>query len=108
MIIRDVIQLVFLFLKISSDRTGCVTKVYPAEVVLNFFKDKDDNWWSTFFGNDSQSPWREKPGLIKVSFEKDGKVVIAKDQPFGLDQKIVVILEFWFPLQHVNHLCIKV
>lgn len=48
----------------------------------NFFKDKQGNWWSTYFGNDNQSPWREKPGLIKVEFDQKGKVIIAKDQLF--------------------------
>jgi beta-xylosidase len=46
-----------------------------------FFKDKDGNWWSTFFGNDSQSPWREKPGLVKIVFDQDGKIHVARDQP---------------------------
>ena len=47
-----------------------------------FFKDKKDNWWCSYFGNDSQSPWREKPGIVKVDFLKDGKIIVSKKQPF--------------------------
>ncbi len=46
----------------------------------NFFKDRKGNWWATFFGNDDQSPWREKPGIVKIDFAKDGKIIVAKDQ----------------------------
>jgi beta-xylosidase len=48
----------------------------------NFFKDKNGNWWSCFFGNDDQSPWREKPGIVKIDFDKDYKIIVAKKQPF--------------------------
>lgn len=58
----------------------------PCAGGTNFFKDKNGNWWSAYFGNDSQSPWREKPGLVKVYFVEDGKVMIAKDQLFIVDK----------------------
>ena len=38
----------------------------------------------TCFGNDSQSPFREKPGLVRIDFAADGKVVFARDQPFAV------------------------
>lgn len=44
-----------------------------------FFKDKKGNWWCSFFGNDNQSPWREKPGIVKVDFTPDGKIVVSKN-----------------------------
>jgi beta-xylosidase len=47
-----------------------------------FFKDKQGNWWCSYFGNDSQSPWREKPGIVKIDFTADGKISISKHQPF--------------------------
>ncbi len=47
----------------------------------NYFQDKDGNWWCTYFGNDVTSPWREKPGLVKVEFDENGLVHIAKKQP---------------------------
>ena len=47
----------------------------------NFFRDKDGNWWCTYFGNDDQSPWREKPGIVKIEFDAQGLIHIAKKQP---------------------------
>jgi beta-xylosidase len=46
-----------------------------------FFKGKDGYWYTTMFGDDSQAPWREKPGVIRVEFDATGKVVVAKQQP---------------------------
>ncbi len=42
-----------------------------------FFEDGSGGWWSSFFGNDTQSPFREKPAIVKVEFAKDGRVVVA-------------------------------
>jgi beta-xylosidase len=47
----------------------------------NFFQDKQGNWWCAFFGNDSQSPWREMPGLVCIDFEKDGRIKVSAQQP---------------------------
>jgi beta-xylosidase len=47
----------------------------------NFFQDKDKNWWCAFFGNDNQSPWREKPGLACIDFNKDGRILVNAKQP---------------------------
>ncbi len=44
----------------------------------NFFKDKKGNCWATYFGNDNQSPWREKPGIVKIMFDKEGKIMVVK------------------------------
>lgn len=49
----------------------------------NVFRDKQGRWWSTFFGNDEQSHFREKPGLIRVDFDAAGRIVVAEDQPFA-------------------------
>lgn len=49
----------------------------------NVFRDGEGLWWSTFFGNDEQSHFREKPGLIRVEFDAAGRIVTAKDQPFA-------------------------
>jgi hypothetical protein len=48
----------------------------------NLFRDKSGRWWQTFFGNDDQMPFREKPGLIAIEFDAAGRVVATKDQPF--------------------------
>lgn len=47
-----------------------------------FFKDKEGNWWCSYFGNDSQSHFREKVGFVRASFTADGLVYPAKEQPF--------------------------
>ncbi len=36
-----------------------------------FFKGKKGQWWSTFFGNDVDAPFREKAGFIPVQFGLD-------------------------------------
>ncbi len=38
-----------------------------------FFKDAKGHWWSTFFGNDQDAPFREKPGLLPVRLGLDGE-----------------------------------
>lgn len=48
----------------------------------NVFRDRSGRWWQTFFGNDDQMPFREKPGLIAIEFDKAGRVVASTDQPF--------------------------
>ena len=53
----------------------------PCNGGTNFFKAKDGSWYSCFFGDDQQAPWREKPGIIKIEFDKKGKISIAKKQP---------------------------
>lgn len=46
----------------------------------NFFKDKQGSWWSAYFGNDDQSPFREKPAIVRVEFAPDGKIKVAREQ----------------------------
>jgi beta-xylosidase len=58
-----------------------VHEAVPCGAGGGYFKDKEGNWWCTYFGNDDQSPWREKPGIVRIDFDKEGKIVIAADQP---------------------------
>ena len=53
----------------------------PSNGGTKFFKAKNGEWFTCFFGDDSQAPWREKPAIIKVEFDKSGKIIIAKKQP---------------------------
>jgi xylan 1,4-beta-xylosidase len=53
----------------------------------DYFKDKEGNWWDAYFGNDNQSPFREKPAIVKVDFDKDGRIFVSKDQPDFVLQK---------------------
>lgn len=47
-----------------------------------FFQDAAGGWWSSYFGNDAQSPFREKPAIVKVDFDAQGRVMVAARQPF--------------------------
>lgn len=38
------------------------------------FKDKDGQWWSTFFGNDKNAPFFERPGILRAVLDKSGRV----------------------------------
>lgn len=53
----------------------------------DYFQDKQGNWWCAYFGNDNQSPFREKPAIVKVDFASDGKIFVAKEQPDFVLQK---------------------
>lgn len=43
-----------------------------------FFKDKQGHWWQSYFGNDDQSPFLEKPAIVRVAFDGEGKVGVDK------------------------------
>lgn len=43
-----------------------------------YFKDKEGQWWCSYFGNDTQSPFREMPAIVKVGFRDDGTVYVIK------------------------------
>lgn len=47
-----------------------------------YFKDKEGNWWCSYFGNDPQSHFREKVGFVRADFAPDGRVFVSKEQPF--------------------------
>jgi xylan 1,4-beta-xylosidase len=38
------------------------------------FKDKQGQWWSTFFGSDPKAPFTERPAILKIDIDKDGRV----------------------------------
>jgi beta-xylosidase len=40
----------------------------------NYFRDKDGQWYSTYFGNDKTSPFRERPAILKVAFDGQGMI----------------------------------
>ena len=52
----------------------------PCAGGTGFFKDKEGRWWTSYFGNDSQSPFLEKPAIVRIDFDDSGKVVVAKGQ----------------------------
>ena len=59
------------------------------------FKDKEGNWWCSYFGNDSQSPWREKFSFVKIGFNSQGLIYPALDQPFVPEKDKAAWTEKW-------------
>ncbi len=53
----------------------------PGNGGTGFFQDREGNWWSGYFGNDNQAPFREKPGIVRVEFDREGLVHVAGEQP---------------------------
>ncbi len=39
-----------------------------------FFTDRDGNWWATFFGNDATVPFRERPAILRIELDQQGRV----------------------------------
>jgi xylan 1,4-beta-xylosidase len=35
------------------------------------FKDKEGNWWSTFFGSDPKAPFTERPAILPIEFDDE-------------------------------------
>jgi xylan 1,4-beta-xylosidase len=52
----------------------------PCAGGTGFLKDKQGRWWTSYFGNDTQSPFLEKPAILRVDFDAGGKVIVAKEQ----------------------------
>ncbi len=46
-----------------------------------FFTDAKGQWWSTYFGSDPGAPWQERPGILPVQFDADGKLQPAWAKP---------------------------
>lgn len=53
----------------------------PCNGGTNFFRAKDGFWYTTFFGDDPHAPWREKPGIVRIDFDSEGRISVAKTQP---------------------------
>lgn len=53
----------------------------PCAGGTGYFQDHAGAWWTSFFGNDTQAPFREKPAVVKIDFDPAGKIVVAKKQP---------------------------
>jgi xylan 1,4-beta-xylosidase len=39
-----------------------------------FFQDGQGQWWSTYFGSDDKAPWQERPGILAVDVDPEGRV----------------------------------
>ena len=46
-----------------------------------FFRDAAGQWWSTYFGSDGTAPWRERPGILPVAIDAEGRVRPAGATP---------------------------
>lgn len=38
------------------------------------FQDLQGQWWATFFGNDPRAPFRERPAILRIDFDAEGRV----------------------------------
>jgi xylan 1,4-beta-xylosidase len=56
----------------------------PGNGGTGFFQDGSGGWWSAYFGDDAQAPFREKPGAVRVEFDANGLMRVAKNQPSWL------------------------
>jgi hypothetical protein len=47
------------------------------------FEDQDGNLWSTFFGNDPSAPFRERPAILRVTIDENGRLrpLALRNQP---------------------------
>jgi len=60
-----------------------------------FFQDLEGNWWSSFFGNDRNAPFRERPALVRIEFDEKGRIRPAsqnfpgdsQEQPYRSSEK---------------------
>jgi len=39
-----------------------------------FFTDKQGQWWATFFGNDPKAPFRERPAVLRIELDAQGRI----------------------------------
>lgn len=65
-----------------SERKLCV----PHGGHNTFFKDVEGRWWSTFFGNDAQSPFKERAGILGVHI-KNGEVQLDSNRFSGNESR---------------------
>jgi beta-xylosidase len=42
------------------------------------FKDKNNQWWSTFFGNDPKAPFRERPAILPIDIDSNGRIRLKR------------------------------
>lgn len=59
----------------------------PCDGGTNFFVDKNGELWSSYFGNDTKSHFREKFSVIKAQVLDDGRIIPALEQPFVPENK---------------------
>jgi xylan 1,4-beta-xylosidase len=38
------------------------------------FRDKEGQWWSTFFGSDPKAPFTERPAILRIEFDAKGRI----------------------------------
>lgn len=53
----------------------------PCSGGTGYFQDHKGRWWCSYFGNDSQAPFRNMPSIIRVDFSNDGHIFPHQDQP---------------------------
>ena len=72
------------YVGVSDSLTGTFTnwhEALPCGGNATYFTDTQGNLWATLFGNDDSAPWREKPGIVKMTVDTStGKLKVSADQ----------------------------
>jgi len=42
-------------------------------------RDKDGQWWSTFFGNNDLAPFKERPAMLRIGFDAESRIYPIPD-----------------------------
>ena len=67
----------------------------PCNGGTNFFVDKEGQLWSSYFGNDRQSHFREKFSMVKCKVLDNGMIIPDLDQPMVPDARKEEWQEHW-------------
>ncbi|HUX02776.1 MAG TPA: family 43 glycosylhydrolase [Phycisphaerae bacterium] len=49
-----------------------------------FFTDTEGNWWATFWGNEGGAPFRERPAILRIDLDEQGRV---RPMPVSLERR---------------------
>lgn len=47
----------------------------------SYFVDRDGHWWATIFGNSAGAPFVERPGILRIRFQSNGRFTFDPEQP---------------------------
>lgn len=57
----------------------------------NYLKDREGQWWGSLFGFDGRAPFYERPGLVRVTFDEQGRVLPTEANDKRLAARFVLV-----------------